>query len=54
MVWAIRSNLTTFLKIDRQEPSVRDMPRHKQEVIKLLITAKEPVKTYLKWGISKI
>ena len=26
---------------------VRDMPRHKLEVIKLLITAKEPVKTVI-------
>ena len=33
------------LKIKPRGPPVRDMPRHKLEVIKLLITAKEPVKT---------
>ena len=34
-----------FLKIKPRGPPVRDMPRHKLEVIKLLITAKEPVET---------
>ena len=33
-----------FLKIKRRGPPVRDMPRHKLEVIKLLIIATEPVK----------
>ena len=31
-----------FLKIERQGPPVRDIPRHKLEVIKLLIIATEP------------
>ena len=34
-----------FLKIKFRKPPVKDMPRHTLEVIKLLITAKEPVKT---------
>ena len=34
-----------FLKIKPRGPPVRDMPRHKLEVIKLLITAKEPIET---------
>ena len=36
-----------FLKIKQPGPPVRNMSRHKQEVIKLLITAKEPVKTVI-------
>ena len=34
-----------FLKIKPPGPPVWDMPRHKLVVIKLLITAKEPVET---------
>ena len=34
-----------FLEIKPWRPPVRDMPRHKLEVIKPLIAAKEPVKT---------
>ena len=36
-----------LLRIKRWEPPVRDMPRHKQEVMKLLIIATEPVKTVI-------
>ena len=36
-----------FLKIKLQGPSVRDMPRHKLEVIKLLLIAIELVKTII-------
>ena len=34
-----------FLKIKLRGPPIRNMPRHKLEVLKLLITAKEPVET---------
>ena len=37
--------LTAYLKIQRQGPPVRDMPRHKLKMIKLLIIATEPIKT---------
>ena len=36
-----------FLKIKRRGPPFRDMPRHKQEVIKSLIIAAEPVETVI-------
>ena len=36
-----------FLKIKRREPQVRNMPRHKLGVIKLLIFATEPVETFI-------
>ena len=36
-----------FLKIKRRGPPVRDMPRRRIEVIKLLIIASEPVETVI-------
>ena len=45
--------LTTYLfyirkiSIKRRGPPVRDMPRHKQEVIRLLIIATKPVETVI-------